>query len=217
MTQFCTWCDRLRPQQSFCLVSASLARSVHLVMDWSHPSCWASARTFQFGESEIAYKWPSFFLLGATGSAPNSVFACGWHLLARSVHPVMDWSHLMSYPNARTLHFRESGITHEWPRFFLYKVALPPTGATPRLRGGKRAFVFEICGFFNLRRTLAPNVSIPPRRRPIAPSSAFVHVHALPRPFQALRSWRLKVVTERLWIRRARVPETGDRGPAHKS
>ena len=67
-------------------------------------------------------------------------------------------------------------------------------------------------GFFSLRRTLASNVSIPPRRRPIAPSSAFVRVHARPRPFQALRSCRLKVVTEGLCTRRARVPETGDRG-----
>ena len=67
-------------------------------------------------------------------------------------------------------------------------------------------------GFFNLRRTLASNASIPPRRRPIAPSSAFVRVHAQPRPFQALRSCRLEVVTEGLCTRRARVPETGDRG-----
>ena len=142
---FLTWCNRLHPQQSFCLwsalhchdqsilwwthpapcaglvpqhfnsvnlkslandlvfylaqqappptkflpvVSASLPRSVHPVMDSPRPVRWASAPTFQFHEFEISRKWPSF-LLGATGSAPNKVSACGQRFTA-TISPPCD-------------------------------------------------------------------------------------------------------------------------------
>ena len=71
------------------VVSVSLLWSVHLVMDRSHPARRASARTFQFGEFEIACKLPRF-LFGATGYGPQNVFACGWHFTGTISSPC-DW------------------------------------------------------------------------------------------------------------------------------
>ena len=104
------------PTKFLRVVGTSLARWVHLVMDWSHPARRASAPTFQFGEFEIGGKCLSF-LLGATGSAPNIVLAVVSTSLPRSVHLVMDWSHPARWASAPTFQFGEFEIGGKCPSF----------------------------------------------------------------------------------------------------